>query len=407
VSKAYKLGSQQTSLREAISSLPKKIFSNRSGNRESSNIFWALKNVGFEVNKGDILGIIGRNGAGKTTILKILSGVTRPTEGNISIQGKVSALIELGAGFHPDLTGRENIYLNGTILGLRKEEIDIKFQQIVEFAELEPFIDTPVKRYSSGMYARLGFSVAAHTNPDVLLVDEVLSVGDYNFQQKCHEFMHTFVNSGKTTVFVSHNMYAAEQLCNRLIWLDTGQIVKIGNPSVVVQGYYEFLEKQSSIIEEKPKEYSDYFNILQVGVYNNNGETQDNFSSGEDITIEIKYQTQEIVEKPYFCVWISKTSSPEPLFSANMLVDGNVPNYIHGTGSIRCIFRNPSLMPKQYYVWVEVYGKDRAKLLYQWQKVASFRIVDDSLYENLEDKKGIVRFTKDHGSMKIPYDWIF
>lgn len=215
VSKRYQLGVGGRSFRDAIAQAAGKI-SHTHHDEHQHEPFWAVRDVTFEVLPGEALGIVGPNGAGKTTILKLLSRVTRATTGRLETHGRVASLIELGAGFHPDLTGRENVYLNGTILGLNQSEIRQRFDQIVAFAELEQFIDTPVKRYSSGMYARLGFAVAAHVDPDILLVDEVLSVGDEAFQQKCHDFIHSFVESGRTSVFVSHNLYALERTVRSL-----------------------------------------------------------------------------------------------------------------------------------------------------------------------------------------------
>lgn len=198
---------------------------------------WALQDVTFSVQPGEVLGIIGNNGAGKTTILKILAGVTKPTQGDVYLKGKVSALIELGAGFHPELTGRENIYLNGATLGMKRRQIDLILDEIIAFAELERFIDTPIKRYSSGMYARLGFSVAVHVDPDVLIVDEVLSVGDIAFQQKSLQRMLEFKSRAKALVFVSHNMIAIQRICSRVLWLDNGSVVMSDRPNVVVERY--------------------------------------------------------------------------------------------------------------------------------------------------------------------------
>jgi lipopolysaccharide transport system ATP-binding protein len=185
-----------------------------------------MNGVSFEVNEGDVLGIIGRNGAGKTTLLKILSRITEPTSGFAELHGRVSSLLEVGTGFHPELTGRENIFLNGAILGMRKREIENKFDAIVDFTEIEKFIDTPVKRYSSGMYVRLAFAVAAHLEPEILLVDEVLAVGDIAFQKKCLGKMGEVAKGGRTVLFVSHNMGAVRNLCQSAIWLDNGQIVR-------------------------------------------------------------------------------------------------------------------------------------------------------------------------------------
>jgi ABC-type polysaccharide/polyol phosphate transport system ATPase subunit len=203
--------------------------------------FWALWDVSFSVQPGEVLGIIGANGAGKTTILKILAGVTKPTRGTVALTGNVSALIELGAGFHPELTGRENIYLNSAILGLKRHQIRRILDDIVAFAELEDFIDTPVKRYSSGMYARLGFSVAVHVDPDILLVDEVLSVGDVGFQQKSLRRMLDFKMQAKAMVFVSHNLVAVQSVCNRVLYLEKGKIRSIGSPAEVIPAFQRHL----------------------------------------------------------------------------------------------------------------------------------------------------------------------
>ena len=201
--------------------------------------FWALKDVSLEVREGEVLGLIGRNGAGKTTLLKILSRITRPTKGWAEIRGRVRSLLEVGTGFHPELTGRENAYLSGSILGMPKREIDRKFDEIVAFAEIDKFIDTPVKHYSSGMYMRLAFSVAAHLEPEILLVDEVLAVGDASFQRKCLGKMGDVSRQGRTIVFVSHNMIALKKLCTQAVWLDGGQVVERGEAGAVIDHYLQ------------------------------------------------------------------------------------------------------------------------------------------------------------------------
>ena len=203
----------------------------------ADEILWALKDVSFEVNHGEVVGIIGRNGAGKSTLLKILSRITEPTSGRAWVNGRVGSLLEVGTGFHPELTGRENIYLSGAILGMRREEIDRKFDDIVEFAETEKFLNTPVKRYSSGMYVRLAFAVAAHLEPEILLVDEVLAVGDAAFQKKCLGKMGDVATHGRTILFVSHNMIAIQNLCERTIWLNDGIIEAEGPSEVVIPKY--------------------------------------------------------------------------------------------------------------------------------------------------------------------------
>jgi lipopolysaccharide transport system ATP-binding protein len=208
-----------------------------SANSKSSEEFWALKDVSFEIKRGESVGIIGRNGAGKSTLLKLLSRITAPTTGRIELDGKVASLLEVGTGFHPELTGRENIYLNGAILGMRRGEIKSKFDEIVDFAEVEKFLDTPVKHYSSGMYVRLAFAVAAHLEPDVLVVDEVLAVGDASFQKKCLGKMRDVSQSGRTVLFVSHNMGAITQLTTRCILLAKGQVAYVGDPAVAIEKY--------------------------------------------------------------------------------------------------------------------------------------------------------------------------
>ena len=210
--------------------------------------FYALLDVSFSVDRGETLGIIGRNGSGKTSILKLIAGVTAPSQGQVLIRGRVSPLIELGAGFHPDLTGRENIYLNASILGLPNREIRARFSEIVAFAELGEFIDTPIKRYSSGMYMRLGFAVAVHTSPDILLVDEGLAVGDAAFQEKCLAKMREFQKQEVTIVFVSHGLALVQQFCHRALWLDSGRIVAEGAPEAVVQQYAETVAQATEMM---------------------------------------------------------------------------------------------------------------------------------------------------------------
>jgi lipopolysaccharide transport system ATP-binding protein len=220
----------------------------------SAEDFWALKDVSFEVKQGDVVGIIGRNGAGKSTLLKILSRITEPTEGRIRIRGRVASLLEVGTGFHPELTGRENIYLNGSILGMSRGEIKAKFDEIVAFAEVEKFLDTPVKRYSSGMYVRLAFAVAAHLEPEILIVDEVLAVGDTEFQKKCLGKMHDVATGGRTVLFVSHNMAAITSLTRKSVLLRAGSCVYFGDTQDAVGRYLDSIQSQGSRYEASPND---------------------------------------------------------------------------------------------------------------------------------------------------------
>ena len=236
LSKSYRMGTflPYGRVTESVSNFFRRPF-HRS--KESPEWIWALRNVNLDVRQGEVLGVIGRNGAGKTTLLKILSRITDPTEGIVELHGRVGSLLEVGTGFHPELTGRENVYLNGAILGMRREEIRRKFDPIVEFSEIDRFLDTPVKRYSSGMYIRLAFAVAAHLEPEILLVDEVLAVGDASFQAKCLGRLNDIAHEGRTVVFVSHNMGAITKLCTRVCWIDGGRLVADGAASDVVAKY--------------------------------------------------------------------------------------------------------------------------------------------------------------------------
>ena len=260
------------------------------GRLPKKEIFWALKDITFDVNRGEVIGIIGRNGAGKTTILKILSRITEPTEGKITLRGRVASLLEVGTGFHPELTGRENIYLNGAVLGMTKKEIDSKFDEIVKFAEVEKFLDTPVKRYSSGMYVRLAFAVAAHLEPEILLVDEVLAVGDIAFQKKCLGKMKDVATGGRTVIFVSHNMGAIRSLCGSAIWLDNGQIVKKG-PTAEVVGDYEdnqikSFDKSSYVVKRNPEDNKNSsFYFSRVEMLNTKGENTNIFRYNEKLIL--------------------------------------------------------------------------------------------------------------------------
>ena len=238
LSKLYHIGALQQrhdTLRDAlVATVSPRQRPNRSTNSDDTDL-WALRDVSFEVKRGEVVGIIGRNGAGKSTLLKILSRITEPTSGRAEIHGRVGSLLEVGTGFHPELTGRENIYLNGAILGMRRAEIDRKFDEIVAFAEIEKFLDTPVKRYSSGMYVRLAFAVAAHLEPEILLVDEVLAVGDADFQKKCLGKMGDVARKGRTVLFVSHNMGAIAALCTTGVFLEAGSAALRGEAAQVVK----------------------------------------------------------------------------------------------------------------------------------------------------------------------------
>ena len=233
VSMKFNLGIEATSFKETFIAL----FDKRRRKGKEKNEFWALKNVSFDVKKGEVVGIIGSNGAGKSTLLKVISGVMKPTNGTITVEGAISPMIELGAGFDPELTARENIYLNGAILGYSKKFLDEKFNEIVEFSELRDFLDVPVKNFSSGMTAKLAFSIATIVNPEILIVDEILSVGDMRFQEKSRNKMMEMINGGTTVLYVSHSIESIKDLCSKVVWIEHGEIQQIGNPKKVCEEY--------------------------------------------------------------------------------------------------------------------------------------------------------------------------
>jgi lipopolysaccharide transport system ATP-binding protein len=290
VYKKFRKGEVFNSLRDLVPALTGRIFQRQDLAGHDQREFWALRDVSFEVKHGEAFGIIGHNGAGKSTILKILSRVMKPTKGSMVVNGRLSALLEVSAGFHQDLTGRENIFLNGTILGMNRREIESKLDQIISFSELEEFIDTPVKRYSSGMYARLGFSVAAHVDPEVLIVDEVLSVGDYMFQQRCMERMSSILKGGATVLFVSHNLKAVSELCSRAMLLNKGEVAIISDTDSVVRHYLKDAQEPCAGDRSKP------VYISKVKVSDQLGE-RSTFESGQTAWIEVEVTARERVEK--------------------------------------------------------------------------------------------------------------
>ncbi|MCA1590681.1 MAG: polysaccharide ABC transporter ATP-binding protein, partial [Acidobacteria bacterium] len=289
LSKLYRIGiAAHDSLRDAISG-----FFRRNGIPAAAGELWALKDVSFRIEHGETLGIIGRNGAGKSTLLKVLSRITKPTSGRAAIAGRVGSLLEVGTGFHNELTGRENIYLNGAILGMRRGEIGKKFDEIVAFSEVEKFLDTPVKHYSSGMYMRLAFSVAAHLDPDVLIVDEVLAVGDVSFQRKCLSKMRDAGRSGRTVLFVSHDMQSISRICSRVIWFKNGRIERDGASKEIISAYLHEqtktgAEKRWGNDDEAPG--NEIARLHHVRVCDENGGTVSAIDIRKPVRIEMSYE---------------------------------------------------------------------------------------------------------------------
>ena len=296
ISKRYKIGTapgkfRYGMLRDQLAAIPRKLFKREAG-RAGVDFIWALKDVSFDLEEGRVLGIIGRNGAGKSTLLKVLSRVTEPTRGSVTVRGRVGSLLEVGTGFHPELTGRENIYMNGAILGMKRAEIERNFDQIVAFSEVEQFIDTPVKRYSSGMYLRLAFAVAAHLEPEILVVDEVLAVGDAEFQRKCLGKMNDVAQEGRTVLFVSHNMSAILRLTQEAIVMQKGQLTKRAPTAEAVDFYLSSGQAQAG---ERLWEADDVpataapFRPLSLRVKDPRGVVADSFRSTEPLTLEMEY----------------------------------------------------------------------------------------------------------------------
>jgi homopolymeric O-antigen transport system ATP-binding protein len=404
VSKRYHLLAGQRTLRELAGSWAASV-RRRSGTREASDALWALRDVSFEVKRGEALGVIGPNGAGKTTILKLVSRVTRPTAGRVSAQGRLSSLIELGAGFHPELSGRENVFLNGVILGLTRRQVAQRFDAIVAFAELKPFIDMPVKRYSSGMHARLGFAVAAHVDPDVLLVDEIFAVGDASFQRKCFDYIHAFLKSGRTAIFVSHYMSVVQQLCNRVLWLDHGRMAMIGAPSEVLNAYLDSVDQRALASAAGYRHADARFRVVGMSLADRDGHEQQSFRHGEDIVVRITYSVPRPVERPHFVLAVADAQGGPPLFLASMLVDGQTPVRIEGQGSIKCRLKAVPLMPRVYALWGEVWAADRASPLLEWQRLGAFRIVEDDGQRQMEP--GGIRHVRVDGPVRVSYEWEF
>jgi lipopolysaccharide transport system ATP-binding protein len=330
VYKKFRKGETYNSLRDLLPAMTGKMFRTQELDAKDKREFWALQDISFEVKRGEAFGLIGRNGAGKSTALKILSRIMRPTKGRMIVSGRLSALIEVSAGFHPDLTGRENIFLHGTILGMTKREIQSKLDQIIAFSGIEEFIDTPVKRYSSGMFARLGFSVAAHVDPDVLVVDEVLSVGDNLFQQRCMERIHAIIAAGTTVLFVSHNLKSVAEICERTMLLEHGKMVTVDRTDMAIRKY---LGEDS--LSRTPQENKPVY-ISKVTVRDRSGE-QATFESGQTAWVDVEVTAREAVEKLAVTIWFSDEEQ-YLVFHTSTERLGSAPFSLKPGGTYRCTF---------------------------------------------------------------------
>jgi lipopolysaccharide transport system ATP-binding protein len=380
LSKQYAIGGRQepyATFRESLVNAARfplnAIKRRRNGNGDHS--FWALKDVSFEVKPGEVVGIIGRNGAGKSTLLKILSRITEPTAGRIELYGRVGSLLEVGTGFHPELTGRENIFLNGAILGMKREEIAKKFDEIVDFAEIEDFLDTPVKRYSSGMYTRLAFAVAANLEPEILIVDEVLAVGDAEFQKKCLGKMHEVSKEhGRTVLFVSHNMTAVQNLCTKAILLRNGQVANAGNTKDIINEYLSKdtavqLEQRWEKIEDAPG--NDAIRLKRVTVVPVGVEEISTITV--ETAIEIEFEFWNLLSKPAdinlsLVLW---SVAGECIFNVGSTCVELAPGLGRGVCRIPGDFLNDNKYSVEIY-----FVKDKSIVLYKQADVVTFEVQD-------------------------------
>lgn len=368
VYKMFRKGEVLNSLRDLIPALSGRMFRREELSKTDQREFWALQDLSFEVRRGEAFGIVGRNGAGKSTALKVLSRIMKPTKGHISVNGRLSALIEVTAGFHQDLTGRENIFLYGTIMGMNRREIASKLDQIIAFSELEEFIDTPVKRYSSGMYARLGFSVAAHVKPDVMIVDEVLSVGDFAFQRKCVERMKEEIRNGAAIVFVSHNLKDIAEFCGSCLLLERGRTVMTGRAPQVISDYLKrFQSKQPRLSNHSSA------TISKVTMRNQNGESL-RFRSGEKAWIDIELQAHSRCNKISVSIYITNAEH-QSIFdtSTERLGHGN---FSLGEGEVyNCTFElDMNLANGIFHPAVLVYRYDTQTEYDRWEPACTIHV---------------------------------
>jgi len=372
VSKKFKLHHQRArSIQEVLVSL-----THRTPKVMEERELWILKNVSFQIEKGESVAFVGPNGTGKSTSLKLISGILFPNTGMIEVNGRIGALLELGAGFHIDLTGRENIYLNGSVLGLSRSQIEQRMAAIIEFSELEKFIDIPVKHYSSGMYMRLGFSIAVHTDPDILLVDEVLAVGDATFQRKCIERIAQLKQQGVTILFVSHDVTAIRRICDRAIWMEKGEILADAETENVIQRYlwHAFEKNKIQKAQNHNRWGSGEVKITGVTFLDADGQPQTNFYPGQPFTIQINYRASQKIEKPVFGLAIHRSDGIH-ITGPNTKFSGRQIDAIQGEGSIRYSVGKIPLLEGVYYVSVAVHDWTDTKMFDYHDKMYPFYIL--------------------------------
>ncbi|MFO0938489.1 MAG: ABC transporter ATP-binding protein [Gemmataceae bacterium] len=360
--------------------------------------FWALKDVEFEVQTGEVLGVIGRNGAGKSTLLKILSRITEPTTGRIEVRGRMGSLLEVGAGFHPELTGRENVYLNGSILGMTRAEIRKKFDAIVAFSECEDFLDTPVKRYSSGMFVRLAFAVAAHLEPEIMVVDEVLAVGDATFQKRCIDRMTELAHQGRTILFVSHNMQLIPQFCQRALVLQRGQMIKSGPAADVTRYYMDRLlaDTRTGDLSDKPHTGCGRARFVRAGVVDAEGRVLSQFTSGEDFIVRMEVDVKSPVDDVSLAVVVQSLFGTRVITSWNREVNFKT-NFRPGRQAYECRFQNVRLRPG-HTVMVNLWSAEHHDVIDAVDNAIAIDVVGSDRDKNLST-------ASEQGVFVCDYDW--
>jgi lipopolysaccharide transport system ATP-binding protein len=356
LSKLYRLGETQNMLRDALVNGVRTLLRRKAPERSGDLCHWALNGLSMTVQQGEVVGIIGRNGAGKSTLLKVLSRITCPTSGKVTVNGRVASLLEVGTGFHEELTGRENIYLNGSILGMTKREVDASMEQIIQFADIDGFLDTPIKRYSSGMRMRLGFSVAAHLSPDVLFVDEVLAVGDVSFQKKCLGAMRQLGSGGRTILFVSHNLAAVENLCHRAIWISNGKIQMDGDSREVIKAYLRdtSVSGQSGLdlTGMKTRSGTGHVRFTRLELCGPDGSEQYTVHSGDAVTIKMFYESYRNICHLNFGMRVFSNLGTKLTDLHTWGTGFDIPLTPIGPGEISIDIDFLNLMPGTYYLGV-------------------------------------------------------
>jgi homopolymeric O-antigen transport system ATP-binding protein len=396
VSKHFRGAKTYRSLRDDLAG----VFSRSGARRNGAALVRALDDVSFDVPEGQAFAVIGPNGAGKTTALKLASRIMYPSSGRLRVRGRVGALIEVGTGLHPELTGRENVNLYGRILGLSRRDVRRRFDEIVEFAGIGPALEQPVKQFSSGMQLRLGFALAAHLEPDVLLVDEAIAVGDASFQYRCVERMGELVREGRTLVFVSHDMAAVEALCQRAILLQRGRIEADGPAREIVRGYLSAVEAELTGRAPRESVSGGPLEIVRVSLHDAAGDEVDAVGLDDPLVARVHYRAAEPVEDPIFEVGVTD-GRVGSLALASMLVDGHATGTLQGEGYVECRFERLPLIPRVYEVWGGVRTSSGVGELVQWQRLGVFRLQGDVDAAG----KGAVAHLMTKAPVRVEYRW--